>query len=214
MKRRTARIAIVLGAVCSLLLMAGALFASNQAKPSDDVVSRERIHAQTDSVQEQKDLPPIAKDPQAYPNLDSNLNRLAQDFADTPQSDDAASRSTNRSAEPALVTFYVEPDKVDAVRQYLEDNSVFVRNVGDDYIEAHVPPSLLGAASEQPGVLRMDTVLPPRRSQSRNRVVSQGVGIHGADAWHNVGYRGDGIKVGIIDKGFEGFRRLQGKRVA
>ena len=65
-----------------------------------------------------------------------------------------------------LVTFYVLPEHINALREYLETNGVFVRNVGDDYVEAHVPPSLLAPASEQPGVLRVDTVIPPRSTQS------------------------------------------------
>ena len=108
-----------------------------------------------------------------------------------------------------LVTFYIEPEQVAAVRQFLEDNDVFVRNVGEDWIEAHVPPALLPAASEMPGVRRVDTVIPPQ-PQSLGRVVSQGVELHQADAWHRMGYDGQGVKVGIIDSGFEGFRQRQG----
>ena len=155
-------------------------------------------------------MPPTEKDPPTYPNLDSNLNRLAQEsqVARRPASEDGD--VLGQSDEPVLVTFYIEPEYVAAVRQYLDDNSVYVRNVGDDYIEAHVPPSLVGDASEQPGVLRVDTVIPPRQSQSRNNAISQGVGVHGADAWHDAGYRGHGVRVGVIDSGFEGFSRLQG----
>ena len=45
-------------------------------------------------------------------------------------------------------------------------------------------------------------------------MVSQGVGIHGADAWYNAGYRGNSVKVGVIDSGFEGFRLLQGSELS
>ena len=34
--------------------------------------------------------------------------------------------------------------------------------------------------------------------------------VHGALAWHDAGYRGQGVKIGIIDHGFEGFRSLMG----
>ena len=112
--------------------------------------------------------------------------------------------------QPVLVTFYIEPEQVAAVRQYLEDNDVYIRNVGEDWIEAHVPPALLPAASERPGVRRVDTVIPPEPAQSQGRTVSQGVALHYADAWHRMGYRGQGVKVGIIDSGFEKFGELQG----
>ena len=206
--------------LAALALTAGILFAANEPGQPAAVVSQEppgpapeRIFAQPGDNQEQVSLPPITKEPPTYPNLDSNLNRLAEESESisNPASPDAG--PAGQPAEPELVTFYVEPEYVAAVRRYLEDNGIFVRNVGEDYIEAHVPPRLLGAASEQPGVRRVYTVIPPRPAQSRGRVISQGVGIHGADAWHNAGYRGNGVKVGVIDRGFMGFRQLQGSEL-
>ena len=201
----------------AMALGIGTLFAANPTRPHDAVVlpvpsepMAGRVSLQSAEVPEQVSLPPITKEPPTYPNLDSNLNRLADTSSIDRESTGIDYRTTEQPMEPVLVTFYVEPDKVDAVRQYLEGKGIFVRNVGADYIEAHIPPFRLGAASEQPGVLRVDTVIPPRRLQSQTRAISQGVGLHGADVWHNAGYRGNGVKVGIIDDGFEGFGSLQG----
>ena len=213
MKRRTVHTIILLSAVCSLLLTAGILFASNQAKQPDIDVPQERVSTQPTSVEEQIDLPPIEKDPPKYPNLDSNLNRLAGSSGGVHQQSDAQRRDTDQSEELVLVTFYVKPEHLDDLLQYLENNDIFVRNAGSDYVEAHVATSMLGTASERPGVLRVDTVVRPRSNQSRGRLISQGVDLHGADAWHNAGYRGNSIKVGIIDIGFEGFGRLQGREL-
>ncbi len=172
----------------------------------------ERVLAQPADTEEEIDLPPIVKVPPTYPNLDSNLNRLAEE-ASSAQQTRSEGGGSGATVEPVLVTFYVATDHLDNVRQYLEDNDIFVRNVGEDYIEAHVPPGLLGAASEQPGVLRVDTVIPPRPAQSQTRVISQGVGLHGAGAWHSAGYQGNDVKVGVIDIGFEGFIQLQGSEL-
>ena len=226
---------LALGAAAILLavaLTAGTLFAANerqqpeaQPQPQPSVADAadsgraadlpaaspapERVFAQPDdNYEEETDLPPIVKTPPQYPNLDSNLNRLV-DEASSAQETRSADGGASPTAEPVLVTFYIEPERVADVHEYLETNDIFVRNVGEDYIEAHVLPSMLGVASEQPGILRVDTVIPPRPAQSQNRVISQGVGLHGADAWHNVGYRGASVKVGIIDGGFERFRQLQ-----
>ena len=178
----------------------------------------ERVPAQAaGSDEEAADLPPVTKTPPQYPNLDSNLNRLLEQTqavgspADAQQNNSAGGGSSSPapSAKPVLVTFYIEPDQVAAVRQFLDDNDVFVRNVGEDYIEAHVPPALLPAASELPGVRRVDTVIPPQ-PQSLGRVVSQGVALHQADAWHKMGWRGQGVKVGVIDGGYQGFSQMQG----
>ena len=199
-----------------VVLLAMALAAGcGPAAPSGTVASSEPLPPEPAPAQqtpqepaehrEQDGIPPNGKEPATYPNLDANLNRMAESSKSTTNG-----RTAGQSADPILVTFYVEPEQVDAVRQYLEDEGIFVRNVGADYIEAHVPPDALGVVSEQPGVLRVDTVIPPRRQQSQTRAVSQGVGLHGADAWHVAGYQGVGVKVGIIDGGFEGFARLQG----
>ena len=185
--------------------------------PEPPAATPESVSPQSDGPKEQADLPPLPpKEPPQFPNLDSNLNRLAEVASSTltPASTDAA--PSNQDDEPVLVTFYIEAGHVEDVREYLEENDIFVRNVGEDYIEAHVPPSQLGAASEQPGVLRVDTVVPVVAAstdigqQANPAVISQGVGIHGADAWHSAGFRGENVKVGVIDSGFEGFARLQG----
>ena len=232
--RRTRWLALAAAAILlAVALTAGTLFATNERRqqPEPPTVSQQSVMDATDPVraveppeappapervftqpddnyEEETDLPPIVKTPPRYSNLDSNLNRLV-DEASSAQQTRSADGGASATVEPVLVTFYIEPERVAYVREYLETNGVFVRNVGEDYIEAHVLPSMLGAASEQPGILRVDTVIPPRRSQSQNRVISQGVGLHGADAWHNVGYRGDSVKVGVIDGGFERFHQLQ-----
>ena len=188
--------------------------------PEPVAATPEGVSPQTDGPKEQTDLPPLPpKEPPQYPNLDSNLNRLAEVASSTLTPAGTGAPASNQDDEPVLVTFYVEAGSVDEVREYLEENDIFVRNVGEDYIEAHVPPSQLGAASEQPGVLRVDTVVPalppnPTSSNLANpAAISEGVGIHGADAWHGAGFRGENVKVGVIDSGFEGFARLQGTQL-
>lgn len=235
---------LTMGAAAILLvvaLTAGTLFAANerqqpeaQPQPQQSVADAadtglapdlsaappvpERVFAQpADNDEVETDLPPIVKQPPAYPNLDSNLNRLVEEAAtdaqqgaaQQPNTTDSADGGTAPSAKPVLVTFYVEPEQLAAVRQFLEDNDVYIRNGGGDWIEAHVPPALLGTASERPGVRRVDTVIPPE-PQSRGSTVSQGVALHQADAWHRQGYQGQGVKVGVIDSGFEGFGQRQG----
>ena len=224
--------------------MAGILFAANERQPQPELpaVSQqsvmdatdpvravepppvpERVPTQPDDDQQEIDLPPIVKVPPQYPNLDANLNRLAEQAQAGVQENNSAdgsgggaSSSNGESgppAEPVLVTFYIQPEQVAAVRQFLEDNDVFIRNAGEDYIEVHILPVLLPAASELPGVLRVDTVIPPRPAQSQSRAISQGVDLHGASDWHTANYRGQGIKVGVIDSGFEGLSQLQGSEL-
>ena len=99
---------------------------------------------------------------------------------------------------------------MDGVATFLEDNGGDPRNVGEDYIEAYVPVSLLGQVSEQPGVLRVREIGPPQVGQITQRVTGHGPAEHLSTAWNQAGFSGQGVKVGIIDSGFEGFGGLMG----
>ena len=59
------------------------------------------------------------------------------------------------SGESVAVTIYLSGnvDEVDDVVTFLEENGGDPRNVGEDYIEAYVPVTLLGPVSQQPGVV-------------------------------------------------------------
>ena len=122
-------------------------------------------------------------------------------------SKDAAGKTSVHSGESVAVTIYLSGN-VDAVVTFLEENGGDPRNVGEDYIEAYVPVLLLGQLSEQPGVIRVREIIPPEPAYGD--VTSQGVGAHLATAWHEAGITGEGVKVGIIDVGFKGFRGLMG----
>ena len=156
-------------------------------------------------------LPVPEKTELTYPKLGSMLDQLVarnetgDDSARTP---DAGDPSYSESS--VAVTIYLVPGNVDAVVSFLEDNGGSPRNVGEDYIEAYVPTSLLGQTSEQPGVLRVREITPPHPAQSALTVAGHGPPAHGSAAWNEAGYRGDGIKVGLIDFGFEGISDLMG----
>ena len=68
------------------------------------------------------------------------------------------------------------------------------------------PPSLLAAIASLPQV---SFVVPPS-SVLPQSVTSQGVSVIRADQWHMKGYTGQGIKVGVLDLGFDGYLNLLG----
>ena len=149
-----------------------------------------------------------------YPNLGSRLNQLVAGVEEGGASArEAAKDAPVRQEESAAVTIYLSGN-VGGVVSFLEDNGGSPRNVGEDYIEAYVPVTLLGQLSEQPDVLRVREIVPPQPAghpaTHSGNTVSQGVDVHGAATWHDAGYKGRGVRVGIITTGFEGLSHLAG----
>ena len=97
-----------------------------------------------------------------YPNLGSTLDQMAATVEEGEVSAKAAAKDAPVSQEESVaVTIYLSGN-VDEVVSFLEDNGGSPRNVGEDYIEAYVPVTLLGQTSEQPGVLRVREIIPPQ----------------------------------------------------
>ena len=97
-----------------------------------------------------------------YPNLGSTLDQMATTVEEGEISARAAAKDAPVSQEESVaVTIYLSGN-VDEVVRFLEDNGGSPRNVGEDYIEAYVPVTLLGQTSEQPGVIRVREIIPPQ----------------------------------------------------
>ena len=145
-----------------------------------------------------------------YPNLGSHLDQLAAKVEEGEASaQDAAGEAPMHQGESVAVTIYLSGN-VDDVVKFLGDNGGDPRNVGEDYIEAYVPVSLLGPVSERPGVLRVREIIPPEPAQGALPIAGHGPPVHLSVLWNAAGYSGQGVKVGIIDLGFEGFGSLMG----
>ena len=145
-----------------------------------------------------------------YPNLGSHLDELVTRVeAGQATSKDAAGDTPVHSGASVAVTIYLSGN-VDDVVTFLEENGGDPRNVGEDYIEAYVPVTLLGQLSQQSGVIRVREIVPPQPAQLTQRIAGHGPPVHGSQAWNQAGYSGQGVKVGIIDTGFQGFSGLMG----
>ena len=97
-----------------------------------------------------------------YPNLGSRLDELVVSVeAGETTAEQAAGGAAMHSGASVAVTIYLS-GSVDGVVAFLEKNGGDPRNVGEDYVEAYVPVTLLGPASEQPGVLRVREIIPPK----------------------------------------------------
>ena len=144
-----------------------------------------------------------------YPGIDSNLNYIVEQFESGQLTARAAAEESSLySGGSVAVTLLIDDGYAGAIAELLEENGASARNVGTDFIEAYVPVSLLAEVSTWTGVGSIRTIIPPQPAQGI--VVSEGAAAHGAIPWHKAGYRGQGVKIGIIDAGFAGFRALMG----
>ena len=146
-----------------------------------------------------------------YPNLSTHLNHLADGYSSGQMSEqEAAGEAPIHSGGSVAVTIHLDGHVSDVVA-FLEENGGDPRNVGEDYIEAYVPVWLLGRLSEQPDLTQVWEIIPPE--PAFGNVTSQAVTLHQAESWQDAGFRGQGVKVGVIDLGFSSLTSLMGSEL-
>ena len=152
--------------------------------------------------------------PPKYDGMAYLLNEIVRQYENGALTARAAAKQAPLHREQSVaVTFHIEEDYVRDIWDYLQANDIPAREPLEDehFIEAEVPVSLLALASELPGVIVVKPIVPPQPAQFS--VGGQGAAAHGARAWHSAGYRGQGVKVGVIDLEFQGFGGLQGSEL-
>ena len=206
---RNKAITVLLVAIASALTLAALLLGSNDASaqqpPHTPVPVRTPVSVPAQGIASTvQDLPPLQGkiNPPKHSKLDSSLNSVVDktkqyQFA-MPMGAD--SDAPAREEEPVGVTLYIEEGKTEGAEDYLRSKGVSIRNVGVDYIEAFVPPTLLAEASSLPGVIVIRALAESMPEGSLNVAhIGQGVELHGVSEWHDAGYKGEGIKIGIVD---------------
>ena len=166
------------------------------------------------TVERARDIPVPAKAPNRFPNANSGVNDLVGEYESGQSSaEEVASKAPLHWASLVAVEIYVDGG-VDELIDTLEANGAILMGSGETYIEAYVPVSYLSQASTLPGVIWMQPIVPPagdnNPSSQPARSPFDPASEHGATSWHNEGYRGEGVKIGIIDTGFIGFSSHMG----
>ena len=205
-KRTVATLAAVLAALLlfGLLTVVGSVGAQSQ-RQSADTPTPAPTHTPAPDLGGANEAKPQG-------TLDSMLSQLVESVERGFMTTHSAAADAPLHHNGAIaVTFYTDGGANAAIARFLRQNGGDPRNIGADYVEAYVPIDLLAAASRQPGVIRVRAIIPPQPAQAgQGSVVSQGVSVHNADAWHTAGYRGAGVSIGIIDPGFMGLSDLMG----
>jgi subtilisin family serine protease len=83
--------------------------------------------------------------------------------------------------------------------------------VHENYLQAWVPLVKLAALSRRSDVRYVRLPMTPILDQGS--VVSEGAAIIGSSEWNGAGLDGRGVKVGILDTGFQGLERLIGREL-
>ena len=155
--------------------------------------------------------PPIGKEKQ-YPNLTSMLHALVDqhDREEGPGREDPPEGSDKPTGQVSVtVTVYVSREDpnghLGGLRNFFQKERITSTRFGPDFVEVTAPVSLLAALSSQTGVIRVEPTVRPRTAA----VVSEGTAVHGSPGWNFAGLTGEGIKVGILDVGFDGFSARQ-----
>jgi hypothetical protein len=154
----------------------------------------------------------------ADPALDMRLNRVVR----SPDPLAAARARGFRTRDGRLqVSIVTTGEALDELQRWLETQGAASVYAAGAVVQAFVPPDLLLAIARQPGVLavRRPTYLPPPEHEPVRAVaastvltafVSEALGPMNATAWHSAGYRGQGVKVGVIDGGFGNWNEVLG----
>ena len=166
------------------------------------------VHTHGFPIPEKKEL----QSPQLGTSLDDLVSRLEAGEI----TEEAAAREAPVSRGKSVAVTIHLSGSVDGVVQFLADNAnIAPRHIGEDYVEAFLPVRLLRQLPEVSGVLYIEAVVPPEPPQtpSQETIPGNGPGVHGSAVWNEAGFTGEGIKVGVIDSGFEGFSDLMGTEV-
>ena len=191
------RINIAIGALAAVTLSFAAALAGYPVTLADDGDPGDE--PEITQLDEMVPLPPKP----TYPRLDSQLNRMVERIGQVSPQMLAYDAPLYQGASVAVTVRL--SDNASSTAEFLTNGGATVANVGVDYIEAYVPVTLLVPLAERDEVLRVDTIIPPQP-----QVLSQGTTVHGSPKWNARGFTGTGVRVGIIDGGFQGFSGLMG----
>ena len=96
-----------------------------------------------------------------------------------------------------------------AVRGRLQTAGLRLRGSWRRTIEGYVRPRDLERLAAVSGVATVRAI----RAPIAEAFIGPAPALHGATAWHQVGYAGRSVKVGILDSGFDGFAARQGSEL-
>jgi subtilisin family serine protease/predicted RNA-binding Zn-ribbon protein involved in translation (DUF1610 family) len=216
--QKTMAVALVLGAV--LIVAAGVVYflhARGRTTPQPEITPPESLN---ELAEQYPALAHILTDPE----LDSVYKEFLVAYQEGGR-DAAVELARQRSmltpdGNVAITLVLDTEDNAPLIAQ-LEAAGVNVASAYRDRINVAVPMALIEAQlqSAEPGALfdqltELEHVIAVQLPESRRRdgstIPGEGVAVIGADAWHEAGITGAGLRIGILDLGFANYENLLG----
>ena len=148
------------------------------------------------------DMPDFNKFDFRYTKVGSGIRALSEAYSEGVL-DEWLTDDQYDVIDPRIdVTIWYE--SVEDVDLEFKGFDAIVLNRVENIVEASVPVRLARVFSYLPGVIRVDRITPPQVEA----VTSEGAAVHGSPAWNSLGLDGSGIKVGVIDVGFQGWSSI------
>ena len=146
-----------------------------------------------------------------HPRLDGALAELAaqpagERAADAPTTDGIKMQDGRVQARLVVAT-----DGQDAARAAVVAAGGEVTGALDGALQVWLPPATLTAVADSPGVAYLGA--PDYAQLAAADAVSEGVARAEATAWHVAGLRGQGVRIAIIDGGFQGYTAKLGSEL-
>ncbi len=156
-----------------------------------------------------------AKAAPKYPHLDAGLNRIAD--GDDPLGLAANLGYRVREDRVQVVAVTVK-DATNEVTAWLESRNATHVSTAGDLVQAFVPVDLLPDLAahvkiqyvRKPHYVDLDPRPQLKVGTKLIGYTSEGLQAMNADVWHSAGFRGEGLKVAVIDVGFAGYSSLLG----
>ncbi|MCL5025256.1 MAG: S8 family serine peptidase [Chloroflexi bacterium] len=211
---RTAPLRVVVSALLLLALLAPVAWTAGNAASGSGPLWDTSPASTASGVQLAKasrpagtPAPPPPDEPK-HPKLESRLAKAA----DAHRKGGAARardvvRQSGLELQGDRVTVIAEAvDNADAVAGAARGRGLSVARTYRNLVQLTVPIADLEALANQPSVRR----LRPPIFSFESEITSEGVGPIGASTWQTSGFDGTGVKVGIVDRGFQGYTSLLG----
>ena len=168
-------------------------------------VDTEKPHAQKVDDEEPPTIPDEKGGP---PNLESVVIQLIVSYREhgvIAADDFAGDHGIEMVRQSVVLVVETDPGRTARTKNRVRELGGAVLRAQDRHIKIAIPiPAIERLVDDRDVIFAR---LPHRGYPSAE---SQGVEVTGADIWHSAGFTGQGVKVAIVDLGFEGYSSLLG----